>query len=235
MSSQNDDNRRMSKEELEQAMEERRAKRAKAKARHERRTGKASAETQAERPARHVRSKRTAKTETAEPAETAESSGKKGFRPYMCLLLGPVFALFEILLSVLTGSGFLHIGVIPAFGLGLILGALCSLLSEKPSFVVATWLMEIVTVAFLVEYFCYNTYRVYMSMKDITTGAGDVVAGFGGVVVGLILRGIPIILLFHIPLILMNWKRKSLGYRKPGAFKAAGIQATSAPTCRRKV
>ena len=40
MSSQNDDNNRMSKEELEQAMQERRAKRAKAKARHERKSSR---------------------------------------------------------------------------------------------------------------------------------------------------------------------------------------------------
>ena len=237
MSSENNENKRMTQEDLERAMQERREKRAKARARAERRSGKAAHSHAAEHASLKDLLKKKEPAESAEgeakhekravkpKEEPSESSGKKGFRPFACLLLGPIFAVFEILLSVLTGSGFLHVGVIHAFAVGLILGALCSLLPEKPSFVAETWVLEIVTVAFLVEYFCYNTYRVFMSMKDVATGAGDVVTGFGGVVVGLILRGIPIILLFHVPLILMNWKRKSLGYRKPGAFRAAGIQA----------
>ena len=217
MSSENNDNNRMSKEELEQAMQERRARRAKAKARHERRSSRGSAVAeQTERPAarRRVRQK-------------SEEHAKKGFRPFFCLLLGPVFVLFEILLSVLTGAGVVHIGVLHALGIGLVLGALCGLLPEKPSFIVGTWVMEIFTVGFLVEYFIYNTYRVYMTMKDITTGAEGVLTDFGDVLFGLILRGIPVILLFHIPVILMNWKRKSLGYRKPFAWRPAGIQAAA--------
>ena len=239
MSSQNDDNRRMSKEELEQAMQERREKRAKAKAKHERKSSRGSGISvkdvlkKVEKPKQEeqTESKETPVRETPrrrsrKPAEE-ESSPKKGFRPFACLLLGPIFALFEILLSVLTGSGFLHVGVLHALGLGLILGALCGLLKDKVSFIAEAVILEAVTVAFLVEYFCYNSYRVFMSMNDIKTGAGDVVTGFGDVVVGLILRGIPIILLFHVPLALMIWKRRSLGFRKPFALRPAGFQAVA--------
>ena len=206
MSSQNDDNKRMSKEELEKAMQERREKRAKAKAKHERRSSRASASSL---------------------KDIREKTEKKGFRPFACLLLGPAFVLFEILLSVLTGSGVLHVGVFHALAAGLILGALCSLLKEKASFIAEAVILEVFTVAFLVEYFCYNSYRAFMSMNDIKTGAGDVVTGFGGTLVGLILRGIPIILLFHVPIVLMIWKRKSLGFRKPLSLRPAGVQAAA--------
>ncbi|MBQ2227531.1 MAG: LTA synthase family protein, partial [Firmicutes bacterium] len=106
-----------------------------------------------------------------------------------------------------------------------LLGAVCSLFAEKISFILEVVVLEIFTIAFLVEYFIYNSYRVFMSKTDIATGAGDVVTGFGGVVVGLILRGIPIILLFHVPLALMIWRRKDLGFRKPMNFRPAGVQA----------
>ena len=137
MSSSNDDNKRMSKEELEQAMEERRAKRAKAKARHAKKSShslagsvkdvlqrpeKEKREEPKEKPVRKVRKA---------AAEEEEPAAKKGFRPFACLLLGPVFAVFEILLAVLTKSGFLHVGVFHALALGLILGALCSLLPKR--------------------------------------------------------------------------------------------------------
>ncbi|MBP5750177.1 MAG: hypothetical protein J6X24_05270, partial [Firmicutes bacterium] len=209
----------MSKEELERAMQERREKRAKAKAKHERKASRGSGLSvkdvlkKPERPKKAESEEQPRRKARSHAAE--ESPSKKGFRPFACLLLGPIFALFEILLSVLTGSGFLHVGVLHALAFGLILGALCGLLKDKVSFVAEAVILEIVTIAFLVEYFCYNSYRVFMSMNDIKTGAGDVVTGFGGVVVGLILRGIPIILLFHIPLALLIWKRRSLGFRKP--------------------
>ncbi len=235
MSSLNDDNNRMSKEELEQAMQERRAKRAKAKARHERKSSRGTGASIKDVLKKPERPKKTGQEETParKPArrvrahEAEDASSKKGFRPFACLLLGPVFALFEILLAVLTKSGFLHVGVLHALALGLILGALCSLLPKKTSYIAEMVILEVFTVAFLVEYFCYNSYRVFMSLKDIRTGAGDVVNGFGGVVVGLILRGIPIILLFHVPFALMIWKRKSLGFRKAGAFRPAGVQAAA--------
>ena len=234
MSSSSDDNKRMSKEELEQAMEERRAKRAKAKAKHERKSSRGPAisprdllkkKEPKEEPEPAERPKKTVKRATSRPKD--EEPSKKGFRPFACLLLGPIFAVFEILLSVLTGSGFLHVGVLHALAVGLILGALCSLLPEKISYVAELIVLEAFTIAFLVEYFCYNSYRVFMSMKDISTGAGDVVTGFGDVVVGLILRGIPVILLFHVPLALMIWKRRSLGFRKAPAIRPAGAQAAA--------
>ena len=244
MSSENNDNReRLSKEELDRAMQERREKRAKARAKKDKRSGKSG--TSAKTSASHTHAAKSAKPDlkgllpkketpkkdkkktrtAAAKASAAKSASAKGFRPYACLLLGPIFALFEILLTVLTGSGFLHVGVLNAFGLGLLLGAVCSLFAEKISFILEAVVLEIFTIAFLVEYFIYNSYRVFMSKTDIATGAGDVVTGFGGVVVGLILRGIPIILLFHVPLALMIWRRKDLGFRKPMNFRPAGVQA----------
>ncbi|MBR0209823.1 MAG: hypothetical protein IJQ41_03675, partial [Firmicutes bacterium] len=133
----------MSKEELEQAMQERRAKRAKAKARHERKSSRgagASIKDVLKKPERPIKAEQE-ETPARKPArkvrthEAEDASSKKGFRPFACLLLGPIFALFEILLSVLTKSGFLHVGVLHALALGLILGALCSLLPKKTSYI----------------------------------------------------------------------------------------------------
>ncbi|MBQ2218270.1 MAG: hypothetical protein II418_04945, partial [Firmicutes bacterium] len=117
----------MSKEELEQAMQERRAKRAKAKARHERKSSRGAGTSIKDVLKKPERPKKI------RAHEAEEALSKKGFRPFACLLLGPIFALFEILLAVLTKSGFLHVGVLHALALGLILGALCSLLPKKTS------------------------------------------------------------------------------------------------------
>ncbi|MBR3719455.1 MAG: hypothetical protein IKN20_06285, partial [Firmicutes bacterium] len=210
-----------SRTDVEKAMQERREKRAKARAKKE---GRAQRSLHS-----HVKKKvgRAEKAEKKKTSSAAPSEGRKGFRPFACLLLGPIFALFEILLTVLTGNGFLHAGIFHALALGLILGAVCGLLKDKVSLIAEAAVLECVTIGFLVEYFCYNSYRVFMSRSDIATGAGDVVTGFGGVVVGLILRGIPIIILFHVPLALLIWKRKSLGYRKPFDLKPAGVQAAA--------
>ena len=176
MSSENKDNReRLSKEELDRAMQERREKRAKARAKKDKRSGKSgtSAKTSASHthaaksaepdlkgllPKKETPKKDKKKTRTAAAkASAAKSASAKGFRPFACLLLGPIFALFEILLTVLTGSGFLHVGVFHAFGIGLVLGAVCSLFAEKISFILAAVVLEIFTIAFLVEYFIYDS------------------------------------------------------------------------------
>ena len=204
----------MTSADVERAMQERREKREMAKSRSAKKKAGGS---------RHAAGSHTAKRtseKTASPAKT-----QKSFRPYACLLLAPVFVLFEIFLAVFTKSGFLHIGIFNAFALGLILGAICGLFKEKLSFILEAVFLEIVTIAFLVEYFTYNSYRVFMSLSDIKAGAGDVVTGFGGVVIGLILRGIPIILLYHVPIALLIWRRKDLRFRKPYNFRLAGFQA----------
>ena len=218
MSSNHDDDRKMSKEELEQAMRSRREKREKAKAKHAKR--------------RQVGSfaaffSHQEKSEEAQPADGLRRRSKSGFRPYACLLLAPVLLVYEVFLSLLTNSGFLHVGALHALGFGLILGALCSLFPKKISWAVQLILLELLTVVFGVEYFIYNSYRVYMSLNDIKTGASDVMTGFGDVVAGVILRGFPVILLFHIPIAILILKRKSLGFRKSVALRPAGILAAA--------
>lgn len=60
-------------------------------------------------------------------------------------------------------------------------------------------LLELVIIWFLIAYFTDNSYQVFMDPQSILSGAGDVVTGFGSTLVSVIVKGIPVILLYHLP------------------------------------
>ncbi len=135
--------------------------------------------------------------------DSAQAQGR-----YLCFFALPLTYIYLELCLQLTGtimSGFPNIAgiALTAGGLGLALETLCLLpRSRKARFWIRLVFMEIMTVWFLVMYFCDNSYRVFMDLGSIGAGAGDVVTEFGGVLVTIVTSGLPLILIYHLPVIL---------------------------------
>ncbi len=57
------------------------------------------------------------------------------------------------------------------------------------------------TACFCIFYFMNNSYQVFMSPASITQGVGGVLTNFGDAVFAAVTKGLPVILLFHLPVI----------------------------------
>ncbi|HAL88688.1 MAG TPA: hypothetical protein DCO69_06150, partial [Clostridiales bacterium] len=66
---------------------------------------------------------------------------------------------------------------------------------------VCVGVMALVTVVYIVEYFCNDAYMAFMQPGMLLGGAGGVATDFAGVVVSLVLRGLWRIVLFFLPVI----------------------------------
>ena len=83
-------------------------------------------------------------------------------------------------------------------------GCLVTLLSTLPRSAkigrtILLILCELFTVWFLIAYFTENAYQVFMPPAMIVSEAGNVVGGFSGTVLTVLIHGAPIIFLYHIP------------------------------------
>lgn len=121
-------------------------------------------------------------------------------------LLPLLVAYNEFMLSVTGGTNVLSsfttaVGMfLVAFALGLLLDLICLIPSRRK---VSGWLCfalgEIVTIVFLLSYFLNDTFLIFMDPLSVLVSTGNVMADFSGTVFTLIGRGIPIILLYHVP------------------------------------
>ena len=112
----------------------------------------------------------------------------------------------EILLHLWTMESF-RFGrfaavVLFAIGFGGLIGQVFTFLGQK------TWgkwvcvgIMALITVVYIVEYFCNDAYMAFMQPGMLLGGAGGVATDFAGVVVSLVLRGLWRIVLFFLPVI----------------------------------
>ena len=64
--------------------------------------------------------------------------------------------------------------------------------------------MELFTLWYLIAFFMDDSYGVFMSPAIIARETGDVFADFGGSVVSAVVHGLPMILLYHIPVLLFS-------------------------------
>ena len=127
------------------------------------------------------------------------------------LLLLPLGLIFlELILqrtaSNMHGDGaFLKIILIAA-GTGMLFETLIGLLrSPKAKVIIRGIVLEIFILWFLVAYFSDNSYRVFMDVSSILKGAGDVVNEFGDTLWTILTAGFPMILLYHLPMLLYAW------------------------------
>ena len=90
-----------------------------------------------------------------------------------------------------------------AVSVGCLLNLLVTLTcSEKANRWIGFALLELETIWFLIAFFTDNSYQVFMDPQSILSGAGDVVTGFGSTLLSVILKGLPIIVLYHVPAVL---------------------------------
>lgn len=123
------------------------------------------------------------------------------------LALLPILVTYnEFMLSVTSGTNVLSsfttaVGMVfVAFALGLLLDLICLIPTRRK---VSGWICfaigEAVTVVFLLSYFLNDTFLLFMDPLSVLVSTGNVMTDFSDTVFTLIGRGIPIILLYHVP------------------------------------
>ncbi len=100
-----------------------------------------------------------------------------------------------------------------AAAVGLLFGAVCFTIgTDKLSRVIGFILLEALTIWFLVAYFTGVSFQAFMDVETIFGGAKNVVKGFGSAIITICTKGLPIILLYHVPSLLWILFRKKLHF-----------------------
>lgn len=122
--------------------------------------------------------------------------------------------IIERLSSHITLFNEVSIGLFSAAAaVGMLFAAICFLIgNDKWSRIIGLILLEAMTIWFLVVYFTGASFQAFMDVATIFGGAKNVVKGFGSAIVTILTKGIPIILLYHVPVILCIVFRKKLHF-----------------------
>ena len=88
--------------------------------------------------------------------------------------------------------------------------------NAKTGRIIGLILLELSTVWFLIAYFTDNAYQVFMDASTVIGEAGNVVKGLGDTIVTVVTRGAPLILLYHVPVLLwaVFWKKLTFPHKK---------------------
>jgi len=144
------------------------------------------------------------------PRRTAPRRRRRSrfYKPTLWLLFIPVAIFYcEILLRAFTSAPvffgfFTLLGF--SFAAGFLLDIVCFMLTNEKTKSTIRWIVMILfSFAFTLEYFMYNSYRAFMDLKSIISGAGGVVGEFSDVIGLAIVSGLPKIFLFFLPVIIM--------------------------------
>lgn len=111
---------------------------------------------------------------------------------------------FEVLLRICTGTGvFRHLIYPILFGLatGFLLTFITSLFQRDRSRKISIGILSVVALFFTIECFVKKSFQWYLPISGIFSGAGDVAGNYVSEVFRTVLHGIPVILLFFIPVI----------------------------------
>lgn len=117
----------------------------------------------------------------------------------------------------LTGSLFISL----AFALAATL--FCLLAGDRAAGWFCFAFLELFTVWFLIAYFTDDAYTVFMSPSIILSEAGNAAKNFGGNILNVFTKGLPMILLFHVPAVLFLLFRKKLSFRAKRLQAAAAV------------
>ena len=114
----------------------------------------------------------------------------------------------ELVLALRSGfvmEGYMILGVFfCAFSFGALICLLSSLFkSEKINRWIYFALTELITIFYMIEFFCNQTYNTFMNLNAISNGAGNVVNEYMGIVLSVIKNGLFNIFLFEIPAIIL--------------------------------
>lgn len=160
-------------------------------------------------------------------------SVKGGHRrfPLHFLLSSALLLALEIILRISAETGPFFNGFSGLVFTALSVGCLISLLAAIPRSpnagrAILIVLCELFTIWFLIAYFTDDAYGVFMPPAMIVSEAGNVVGGFSSTLLSVVTKGFPIILLYHVPVILLLFLRKKLVRESRGtAFQLALLLA----------
>ena len=135
------------------------------------------------------------------------------FHPLSCLLVTLLY--LELLLRVTCSLPLRYDGLPGALCCAFAYASAAALIcflprSERASRILCLVWMELFTVWYVIAFFMDNSYGFFMSPTIIARETGNVVTDFGGNVVSAIVRGLPMILLYHIPVLLFPLFRRFL-------------------------
>lgn len=135
--------------------------------------------------------------------------------PYM-LLFPIVFCYYELIFKASTSRGFFSIGtlftVLFSFAYGILFYLVTSISkNKKANHIIATVLLAVTAVIFLVEYFVYREFKIFYDISTVTNGANDVFGDYIGEIANLIFcfNGISKIILFALPTVIFAWAGKA--------------------------
>jgi lipoteichoic acid synthase len=131
----------------------------------------------------------------------------KALRAFMLYAYIPLaIAYMEILLRLLCGYPFTQ-GLAFALFFSLCAGLCVSLISlvfasPRASRAIAGALLGVFSLLFVLEHFIFVTYNCFMSFKTIISEAANVLTEFSGVLISIIISGLPVICGFFLPLLI---------------------------------
>ncbi len=131
-----------------------------------------------------------------------------GFPPLPIFILPLSVIYFELILRRITHMQIFHAGLpaglFCALAFVMPLCLICAAVkSGKVSFLLCLVFLELLTIWYGAAYFIEDSYKVFMQPTIVLSVAGNAVKDFDSNIAGVFLNGLPIILLFHIPVILM--------------------------------
>lgn len=167
-------------------------------------------EEKAEEAKPEAEAKKITEVELIDPEGTADSEDETrgGFKfslDNLYYLVFPTGIFFmELALHIIGKIPFDTYNLIGVILMSLAFGGLLHLLSgvfvqTKVNKWVGFALFELLTILFVITYFTDNSYKVFMDIPTIFSGAGDVVNGFMDRLTTILTQGILVILSFHIP------------------------------------
>ncbi len=108
---------------------------------------------------------------------------------------------------------------------GMLVGGVFSLLPPRLNRFLTAAVVQLLILFYCVQYFCQDSYSVYMNIPALLSGAEGVAEEYGQMVVSAILGSAGIILGFEMPFILVILFRKRLRYSRtaPAKFAAAAV------------
>lgn len=138
-----------------------------------------------------------------------EKSGGEDSIPLLLIFILPLSVIyFELILRSITHMQIFHAGLpselFCALAFVMPLCLICSAVkNEKISFLLCLVFLELLTIWYGAAYFIEDSYKVFMQPAIVLSVAGNAVKDFESNIADVFLNGLPIILLFHIPVILM--------------------------------
>lgn len=113
-----------------------------------------------------------------------------------------IFLYYEILFMIFRHSNIsLLYPIMFAIGIGSILSFFLGLLPKKPYRIIKGVLIGIVALMFIVETLVRSSFQQYMTLEAILYGTGGVVGHYTKLLIWAILGGIPVILMFGLPVV----------------------------------